>query len=396
MRKGFTYSILLVALFCSCGLCLAQKTSIKELQAQKQAALARIEETNRLIAQSNQDQKLSTRKLELIASQIATRNSVISNIAQQIAQYRKEITLLEAGIETKAREIDTLKRQYAAFLRQAQFKTNSHSVIFSVLASSNAAQLYRRVRFYREYLAYQRDQHSRIAQEEQELSARKQLLESKRDELLALQREENQNRQNLLSEQQSYDNTLSQLKAQEKELRKALQEEQRRVTKINQAITKLLQEEAEQNKKTARNAAYKTLSKHFAQNKGKLPWPIRQGAITRGYGREQNKIFKGVTTTSQGIDIAARSNSAVLAVFNGTVTKIAHIPGGNNVVIVRHGDYLSLYSNVREVTVRTGEQVKTGQTIGSLLSETVGQKASLHFEIWHGFQSQNPQLWLAP
>ena len=248
MRKGFTYSTLLIALFCSCGHCLAQ-TSIKELQAQKQAALARIEETNRLIAQSNQDQKLSTRKLELIASQIATRNTVISNIAQQIAQYRKEISLLETGIETKAREIDTLKRQYAAFLRQAQFKTNSHSVIFSVLASSNAAQLYRRVRFYREYLAYQRDQHSRIAQEEQELSARKQLLESKRDELLALQREENQNRQNLLSEQQSYDNTLNQLKAQEKELRKALQEEQRRVTKINQAITKLLQEEAEQNKK---------------------------------------------------------------------------------------------------------------------------------------------------
>ena len=133
MRKGFTYSILLIALFCSCRLCLAQ-TSIKDLQAQKQAALARIEETNRLIAQSNQDQKLSTRKLELIASQIATRNSVISNIAQQIAQYRKEISLLETGIETKAREIDTLKRQYASFLRQAQFKTNSYSVIFSVLA----------------------------------------------------------------------------------------------------------------------------------------------------------------------------------------------------------------------------------------------------------------------
>jgi len=367
-----------------------------DLQRQKAQTLERISTTSQLIEEGSKSQAQNTRKLDLLTAQIETRNDLIKNINQQIELYNQEISQRVRSITQHEQELDTLLTQYAQFVRRTQFLQGRHEVLLQILASKNLSQMYRRIRFYREYLAYQRDQHKRIALEEQELSARKQLLESKRDELLALQREENQNRQNLLSEQQSYDNTLNQLKAQEKELRKALQEEQRRVTKINQAITKLLQEEAEQNKKTARNAAYKTLSKHFAQNKGKLPWPVRQGAITRGYGREQNKIFKGVTTTSQGIDIAARSNSAVLAVFNGTVTKIAHIPGGNNVVIVRHGDYLSLYSNVREVTVRTGEHVKTGQAIGSLLSETAGQKASLHFEIWHGFQSQNPQLWLAP
>ena len=182
----------------------------------------------------------------------------------------------------------------------------------------------------------------------------------------------------------------------EKELRNTLLEDRKKVQALNVAINKLIEEEAEQNRKAKHDAIYKKLSKDFASNKGRLPWPILTGTIVRGYGQQESKLLKGIRTTSEGVDIAAKKNSVVRSIFNGKVTKVARIPGGNDVVIIRHGDFLTLYSNLTNLVINIGDEVKAGQAIGTLYTEKNAEQGILHFEIWKEFHSQNPKLWLHP
>ena len=374
--------------------CSAQ--TISDLQKQKEQTLARISTTSQLIEEGTKSQAQNTQKLDLINSQIETRNDLIKNINQQIQFYNAEINQRVKSITRYEQQLDTLLLQYANFIRTTQFLQSKHDVLLHILASRNLSQMYRRIRFYREYLQYQHSQHDAITALNNRLHAERDSLLTAQKYLVVLRNEEYNSRNLLISEQTQYNNELKRLMQKEKELRNTLLEDRKKVQALNVAINKLIEEEAEQNRKAKHDAIYKKLSKDFASNKGRLPWPILTGTIVRGYGQQESKLLKGIRTTSEGVDIAAKKNSVVRSIFNGKVTKIARIPGGNDVVIIRHGDFLTLYSNLTNLVINIGDEVKAGQAIGTLYTEKNAEQGILHFEIWKEFRSQNPKLWLHP
>ncbi len=374
--------------------CSAQ--TISDLQKQKEQTLARISTTSQLIEEGTKSQAQNTQKLDLINSQIETRNDLIKNINQQIQFYNAEINQRVKSITRYEQQLDTLLLQYANFIRTTQFLQSKHDVLLHILASRNLLQMYRRIRFYREYLQYQHSQHDAITALNNRLHAERDSLLTAQKYLVVLRNEEYNSRNQLISEQTQYNNELKRLMQKEKELRNTLLEDRKKVQALNVAINKLIEEEAEQNRKAKHDAIYKKLSKDFASNKGRLPWPILTGTIVRGYGQQESKLLKGIRTTSEGVDIAAKKNSVVRSIFNGKVTKVARIPGGNDVVIIRHGDFLTLYSNLTNLVINIGDEVKAGQAIGTLYTEKNAEQGILHFEIWKEFRSQNPKLWLHP
>lgn len=374
--------------------CSAQ--TISDLQKQKEQTLARISTTSQLIEEGTKSQAQNTQKLDLINSQIETRNDLIKNINQQIQFYNAEINQRVKSITRYEQQLDTLLLQYANFIRTTQFLQSKHDVLLHILASRNLSQMYRRIRFYREYLQYQHSQHDAITALNNRLHAERDSLLTAQKYLVVLRNEEYNSRNQLISEQTQYNNELKRLMQKEKELRNTLLEDRKKVQALNVAINKLIEEEAEQNRKAKHDAIYKKLSKDFASNKGRLPWPILTGTIVRGYGQQESKLLKGIRTTSEGVDIAAKKNSVVRSIFNGKVTKVARIPGGNDVVIIRHGDFLTLYSNLTNLVINIGDEVKAGQAIGTLYTEKNAKQGILHFEIWKEFRSQNPKLWLHP
>lgn len=374
----------------------AHGQSVAELEAQKKTTLARIQQANRLIEESSKHQKVSTEKLYLIESQIATRNTLIDNISRQIRLFEKEIAKRAEGVDSLKREVATLKKEYAEFLRKSQFGRSKHQLLMHILASSSLSQMYRRVRFYKEYLGYQAEQYHRIAEQEAQLWLEQDSLGQDRDRLMELRGEEESSRRSLQEDKMRYDQEVERLKEQQKTLKEQIAADEKRMQAINRAIKKLVAEEAEKNRSAKRDARYLKLSSSFAENRGKLPWPVVNGIISRGYGQEDNKHFKGIQTRSEGIDIVTGKGSTVMAVFPGEVSKIAHIPGGNNVVIIRHGEFMTLYSNLANVTVRVGDKVNSMQGIGTVFSDGERNQSTLHFEIWRGFTSQNPRHWLLP
>ncbi len=374
--------------------CSAQ--TISDLQKQKEQTLARISTTSQLIEEGTKSQAQNTQKLDLINSQIETRNDLIKNINQQIQFYNAEINQRVKSITRYEQQLDSLLLQYANFIRTTQFLQSKHDVLLHILASRNLLQMYRRIRFYREYLQYQHSQHDAITALNNRLHAERDSLLTAQKYLVVLRNEEYNSRNQLISEQTQYNNELKRLMQKEKELRNTLLEDRKKVQALNVAINKLIEEEAEQNRKAKHDAIYKKLSKDFASNKGRLPWPILTGTIVRGYGQQESKLLKGIRTTSEGVDIAAKKNSVVRSIFNGKITKVARIPGGNDVVIIRHGDFLTLYSNLTNLVINIGDEVKAGQAIGTLYTEKNAEQGILHFEIWKEFRSQNPKLWLHP
>ena len=370
--------------------------TISDLQKQKEQTLARISTTSQLIEEGSKSQAQNTQKLDLIHSQIETRNDLIKNITQQIQLYNTEINQRVRSITHYEQQLDTLLIQYANFVRTTQFLQSKHDVLLHVLASRNLSQMYRRIRFYREYLQYQHSQHDAITELNNRLHAERDSLVRAQKYLVVLRNEEYTSRNQLLSEQTQYNNEMKRLLQKEKELKSTLLEDQKKVRDLNLAINKLIEEEADQNRKAKHDAIYKKLSKDFASNKGRLPWPILTGSIVRGYGQQESKLLKGIRTTSEGVDIAAKKHSVVRSIFNGKVTKVARIPGGNDVVIIRHGDFLTLYSNLTNIVINIGDEVKAGQAIGTLYTDKNAEQGILHFEIWREFKSQIPKLWLHP
>jgi murein DD-endopeptidase MepM/ murein hydrolase activator NlpD len=139
----------------------------------------------------------------------------------------------------------------------------------------------------------------------------------------------------------------------------------------------------------------KKLSSDFAGNKGNLPWPVEQGIITGDYGRHQHPLWKDVYTNNNGIDISTGKNAEARTIFSGKVSSVFSIPGAGKAVIVRHGEFLTVYSNLDNVFVKAGDNVSTRQRIGTILTDSEEGKTELHLEIWKGNSRMDPEAWIA-
>jgi septal ring factor EnvC (AmiA/AmiB activator) len=289
--------------------------------------------------------------------------------------------------------------------------------ILFILSADNFAQSYRRLRYLKEYAAWQKLQAGEIIDKQKDLVLKKgQLAQSRRDKMTLLKDRENETLK-LKHEEDSQKIEISNLKKQEKTLQTELDQKKKQAQELNRQIEKAIAEEiakaekdaqkdAASNKKETRVAetkggyamtkAEKELSSNFADNKGKLPYPLKgKYQIIGHFGQQQHQDLKYVKTNNNGIDIQTASSTDALSVFDGEVTRIFVVAGYNNSVIVRHGNYLTVYSNLSEVYIKAGTKVKTGQSIGKIFTDTEDNNSTiLHFEIWKERDKLNPEVWL--
>jgi septal ring factor EnvC (AmiA/AmiB activator) len=195
-------------------------------------------------------------------------------------------------------------------------------------------------------------------------------------------------------EQQS--DTYQKLQKRQRELKEHLEYQQRIANRLQREIERVIEEEARKAREVAKTPDFELVSDNFAKNKGRFPWPVENGVITDRFGEHAHPVLKNIIIKNNGIDITTRQGESARSIFNGTVSRVFAIPGGNTAVIIRHGEYISVYSNLSEVFVSQGEDIQTGQEIGRVfVDRDDDNKTVLKFQIWKENLKLNPEDWIA-
>lgn len=432
MRIVCTVILLLVSLL-AYG---QQPSAVRQLEQQRKAALEEIETTNRLLKETAKTAQSSLNRLNLLSRQILSRKKVINLLSQETAAIDSQSAMMQREIAVLEGELEGKQDNYAKSVRNIYRRFNSQDKLLFILSADNFSQSLRRMRYLREYARWQKNQAAEIVEKQGQIKAKQDELSKTRAEKQALLLERETENNKLISEESNRKKEVQQLNKRQRELQAELKKKQQQAADLNRRIERLIAEEiaraeaeakaareraAALNKKTgekgepakssapvheervadtkggyAMTKAEKQLSDNFVNNKGKLPFPLEgRYTIVGAFGEQQHQELKYVRTNNSGIDIQTISGTDARVVFNGEVTRVFVVPGYNNSVIVRHGNYLTVYSNLSQVYVKAGDKVSTRQALGKIFSDTESGNATiLHFQLWKERTKQNPALWL--
>lgn len=432
-------------------------TKIKQLENQRKKALEEIEMTNQLLNETKKTARSSLNRLNLLSKQILSRKSVISILNQEIGGIDTQISSLQREINRLEQELKVKQSNYGKSARGMYKRRSSQDKLLFILSADNFAQSLRRMRYLREYADWQKRQATEIVVKQKEIGQKRSALERTRTEKrVLLGTRENEN-QKLQTEESGQKTEVQQLNKKQRELQAQLKKKKQQADALNQQIEKQIAIEiakAEEEARIARRKAEreqaekarlarearevrrkqaiasgkkieeekeepvpepiraervaevkggyamtreeKKLSDNFAGNKGRLPYPVTgRYTIIGTFGEQQHQDLKYVRTNNSGIDIQTTPGSDARAVFNGEVTRVFVVPGYNNSVIVRHGNYLTVYSNLSQVYVKAGDRVSTRQSIGKIFTDTEdGNATILSFQLWKEKTKLNPAPWL--
>ena len=406
--KGIAVSILSCILlsYFLIPLALPAQTSKEKLQKTKRQLEEEIRYTNDLLEKTQRSKQTSLNKLNILNQQIRSREKLIETMNHELNEVQMDIHVENVQIDQISRDLQKLKTDYARMIYHAYRTMNSRSRLAFILAAKDFNQAYQRLKYYQQYTAYRRNQAERILRTQATLEGRKKSLEQIKSEKVALIDAQEREKQKLDREKKEKAKTIKELNSKEKQLLSTLRTKQQAAQRLQREIEKLIAAEIKASaRKEATSAdsrdglaltpSERELSTSFASNQGKLPWPCERGFISGTFGEHAHPVLEYVKVKNNGIDIMTELGSSVRAVFNGKVSKVMSFPNFNKVVIIRHGEYLTVYSNLTDVTVKEGQEIKTRQTIGRVFTSTEDQKTELHFELWKGKTLQNPELWLA-
>jgi septal ring factor EnvC (AmiA/AmiB activator) len=404
-------SIVLAALFLcfilSTSISFAQQKETKnELENKKKQLQKDIEYTNELLNETKKNKKLSLNQLVTLNKKISAREELINTINREIALLDKQVKEKNNNIQKLQTELDKLKQDYAKMIYYAYKNQNAYDRLVFIFASKDFEQAYMRMKYLQQYSSFRKKQAEAITNKRQELNTSLQELELKKSDKRVLLGSEITEKQNLSVEKSEKESVLTSLQRQESELKKELEKKRKDAQKIQQAIQRIIQKELElaQKKASANNKPKSDklvltpesleLSNSFANNKGKLPWPVAKGIISERFGTHPHPLMPNIDVNNNGLDISTNTGALARAVFDGEVTGVATIPGAGQIIIIRHGEFLSVYANLKDVYVKGGDKITTKQNIGSILQDADDSKTILHIEIWKGQTKLDPESWL--
>lgn len=408
---------------------------VRQLEEQRKKALAEIEMTNQLLKETTQTAQNSLNRLNLLSQQILSRKKVISLLNQEVGELDDQIVASRQEITRLEKELGGKRDNYGKSMQSMFKRRSSQDKLLFILSADNFAQSMRRMRYLREYADWQKQQATEIIDKQTEIALKQKELEKTRSEKNALLSTREQESKKLQTEESNQKVEVQQLSKKQKELKEQLRKKQQQANALNRQIEKQIAEEiarAEAEAKAARERerrarekakaegkapakepiqeervadtkggyamtrAEKKLSDDFAGNRGRLPFPVAgRYTIVGTFGEQQHQELKYVRTNNSGIDIQTTPGADARAVFNGEVTRVFVVPGYNNSVIIRHGNYLTVYSNLSQVYVKAGDKVSTRQAIGKIFTDTESGNATiLHFQLWKEKTKLNPSPWL--
>jgi murein hydrolase activator len=378
----------------------AQKPKTKaQLQKEKQQNLEKIKEAEKILSQTSDKKKNTLGELSALKQRISAQENLIGSIKNEISYLDHDITENNEFIRALEDDLKELKKEYAAMLYAAQKANSSATRLTFLFSAESFQQLVMRMQYMKQYSERRKQQAVAITAVQEELSGQVKVIESKRDEKNALLGEEvsENNKLNSLKEQQN--KLVRNLEKQEKSLKQDIEDIKKALVELDKKINEIIKEEMERAAREAKaksknNTSYIALSASFEDNRSKFAWPA-DGFISQGFGRQNHPALKHVIIENDGVNIQTAQNEKVKSIFGGDVKMVAFLPAIGNTVIVAHGEYFTVYSGLKDVYVKKGQKITTGQEIGLLQINSEGV-SELRFQIRKNTTPLNPQLWLRP
>lgn len=375
--------------------------SITDLRKKKEDAAKEIDYTTKLLNEVQKDERASMNRLRLLNSRMEQRNVLISSINNEISVYQEFIDDNSYMVNTLQEDLQRLKNEYAELVQFAYRNRNTNDIILFLLSAENFNQAYRRFLYMKRYTSFRKKQAETIDVIQElltdKISRLKEMQQLKQELIINTKEEANK----IAQERAQQNSVVQKLQNQKRSLREKLNQQRQIERQLEQEIQRIIEAEARKNKEAGVPGYMLTpdqqlVGDSFEQNKRRLPWPTERGIITEHFGIHRHPVLSNVQISNNGINISTEAGSRVRAVFNGEVTRVFGITGGNSAVIIRHGKYLTVYSNLSEVAVKKGDQVSTNQTIGKVYTDSEdGNKSTLKFQIWRESEKLDPEDWIA-
>ena len=388
--------IIFVLCLVSCVLCPpAFGESVKDLQKQQKKLQQDIEQTNKMLKQTKKDESATLNKLQLTQQNIKTQKQLIRTLDKEIVALDREMAVLSGTRDSLQRVLEGYKADYAEMIRRSHYARIQQSPLLFLLSSDSFQQLVRRARYLQEFAHFRQQQVERIQRTQADIDVQNELLQSNKSNKQTALSTRKKEQENLRRDERKQQNMLNQLKSKEKDLSKKLKQQQKKAADLNKKIDEMVRKQAEKASKTTLTKEQQLIAGGFEANKGRLPWPVERGMISGHFGKQQHPVYSQVTMDNKGIYIQTTAGTKARAVYKGEVTSCFMV-GGTYAVIVQHGNYRSVYSNLSKLNVKQGDMVETKQAIGTIYTDPEqDQKTELYFQIYKDRNILNPELWIA-
>lgn len=350
-----------------------------------------IKTSQTLLKQTSKNKETTLKEVELLQVQINQRDDLIKTYNKQLENLNKSTKAYKTDIGKLQKELNHSRQEYADLLTISYRNRNNINNLLFIFSSDDFNQAIRRMRYIQQFNDLLKHKMVEIDSTKADIKKRidKNDIDKKRIE--TLNNTQKKERDDLNNDKKNLNNKVAKLKKQEKSIRKDIAKKEQESRDLQAKIKKIIAEEVEKRKADA--TIDNKLSANFENNKGKLPWPVEKGVVTRKYGNNPHPTQSKVVVVNNGIDISTDQGANALCVFDGQVSTVFNT-GLTNVVMVRHGLYFTLYANLDKVYVKTGDKVKTGQKLGLIHTGTSDNVTTLHFEVWNDRNNTNPAVWL--
>jgi septal ring factor EnvC (AmiA/AmiB activator) len=412
----FKYILFLCLLFIGLGFATAQEQNKLDLENKKKQLAKEIAQTTKILKETQKNKKATLGQLNALIKQIEIRERLINTISSEIRALDGQIGKTNNEIQQLKDELKQLKLEYAAMIQFAHRNQSSYNKLMFVFAAQNFNQAYKRLKYLQQFSEYRQKQAMYIEQAQHRLEEKMLELEDNKKVKNTLLVDEQKEKVTLGKEKNQKESIAKQLTQKEGSLKKQIAQKQAQAKKLDKMIQDIIKKEIdaarkkaeaeakakgqklpEETKNSSSNLALtpeaQKLSNDFKNNKGKLPWPVEKGTIIEYFGTHEHPELKGVMVSNNGIDIKTAAGANARAIFSGKVSGVIQIVGGMYAVLVNHGEFTTVYSNLSSVNVKMGQELKTKQVLGTVTTED--QLSSMELQIWKGTNKLNPTEWLA-
>ena len=378
----------------------AQDTRRQETRkAQLEKEIAAI---NRQLKDNARSSSRALTDLSLVRRKIAARQELIAESDREIQALNDSMQVRQREIDRLQARHDTLSLYYNRLVRSAYKNRDSRIWYMYILSSDNIGQAVRRFGYLKGLSRNMSEQAKHIQETAAVLEVEKERLAGLKADAQALRNQRQSDVEALRGEEGENASLVARLEKDRRKYQQDLQKKNREVEALNREIAEIIRKATAKPKssgnakksggKTTSTAVDEKLSNSFAANKGRLPWPV-EGSVIESYGQHYHPVYKNVKMPfNNGVTLAVARGAQVHAVFDGTVTQVVMIPGYNQCVLVQHGSYFTFYCKLKSVSVKAGDQVKTGQVLGTV--DTISGEDQFHFQLWKERNPQNPENWL--
>jgi len=408
--------------------------SSADLKRQREALTKQLEQLNNEYQETANNKKTTLKQLNLLKQQISIREEKIANINSEVRNLDNQISESNNFVRNLQTQLDQLKKEYAAMVLFTYRNQSAYNKLMFIFAASDFNQAYKRLKYLQQIGTYRERQAGYIQETQTELHVKINELDKNKKEKNNLLVDQEKEKKTLGAEKNAQVQVVADLSKHEGQLKEQQQEVQRKITRTNREIASAIRREIEEARRRAEEAARaearaaaarakaenkeapapraRTINKNssdrevlnatpesaklssdFLENRGSLPWPVTNGSLKQGFGIYYDET--GIKNESSGWGIKTNPGASVRAVFQGEVSSIVNV-SGTWLVVIKHGEYFTAYSNLKSYSVRAGQKVTTKQIIGTVATDSSTGEAVVEFDLYKGKTPVNPKIWLAP